>query len=92
MIDIIIPCYNAHKTLGITLNSIINQSIKDIINVILVDDCSNENYNYFVETYKMYLAVTIIKDICDYDSDNNTTIQELKRIILEKINEEKELK
>ena len=61
MIDIIIPCYNAHKTLGITLNSIINQSIKDIINVILVDDCSNENYNYFVETYKKYISIKEVK-------------------------------
>ena len=61
MIDIIIPCYNAHKTLGITLNSIINQSIKNIINVILVDDCSNENYNYFVETYKKYISIKEVK-------------------------------
>lgn len=52
MIDVIIPCYNAHKTLSRTLDSIVKQTIKDQLNILLVDDCSDEDYNSFVEKYK----------------------------------------
>ena len=58
MIDVIIPCYNAHNTLEITLNSIINQSIKDKIKVLLVDDCSDRNYQDIVYKYKKYIDIS----------------------------------
>lgn len=61
MIDIIIPCYNSHNTLKNTLNSIINQSIKDKIKVYLVDDCSDNNYNLFVEQYSKYIDIKEIR-------------------------------
>ena len=61
MIDIIIPCYNSHNTLKNTLNSIINQSIKDKIKVYLVDDCSDKNYNLFVEQYSKYINIKEIR-------------------------------
>lgn len=61
MIDIIIPCYNSHNTLKNTLNSIINQSIKDKIKVYLVDDCSDKNYNLFVEQYSKYIDIKEIR-------------------------------
>ena len=61
MIDIIIPCYNSHNTLKNTLNSIINQSIKDKIKVYLVDDCSDKNYNSFVEQYSKFIDIKEIR-------------------------------
>ena len=61
MIDIIIPCYNSHNTLKNTLNSIINQSIKDKLKVYLVDDCSDKNYNSFVEQYSKYIDIKEIR-------------------------------
>ena len=61
MIDIIIPCYNSHSTLKNTLNSIINQSIKDKLKVYLVDDCSDKNYNLFVEQYSKYIDIKEIR-------------------------------
>ena len=61
MIDIIIPCYNAHSTLDKTLQSIAIQSIKDKVNVLLVDDCSDNNYNDFVNQYKKYYNISEIR-------------------------------
>ena len=61
MIDIIIPCYNSHNTLKNTLNSIINQSIKDKLKVYLVDDCSDKNYNSFVEQYSKFIDIKEIR-------------------------------
>lgn len=42
-IDVIIPAYNAQKTITRTLSSIIMQSIKDDVNVIVVDDATPLN-------------------------------------------------
>ena len=51
MIDIIIPAYNAHSTIKKTLASIAMQkNIKDI-NVYVIDDCSEKDYN---ETYNLF--------------------------------------
>ena len=61
MIDVIIPCYNAHKTLSRTLDSIVKQTIKDQLNVLLVDDCSEENYNSFVDEYKDKIKISILR-------------------------------
>lgn len=51
MIDIIIPIYNARKTLEKTLMSISLQSIKDKLNVYLIDDASDENYDDIVNNF-----------------------------------------
>ena len=53
MIDIIIPAYNAHKTIGKTLCSIMLQSRRDLVNVYIVNDCSSTNYQEFVKNYKI---------------------------------------
>jgi len=61
MIDIIIPCFNAHSTLDKTLQSIVIQSIKDKVNVLLVDDCSEEKYDDFIDRYKKYFNIDILR-------------------------------
>ena len=52
MIDIIIPVYNARKTLELTLMSIKLQTIIDKINIYLIDDNSIENYDELLNKYK----------------------------------------
>ena len=61
MIDIIIPCYNAHNTLDKTLQSICVQSIKDKCKVLLVDDYSNKDYSDFIEKYKKYIDISVLR-------------------------------
>ncbi len=61
MIDIIIPCFNAHNSLPMTLNSIIIQSIKSKVKVLLVDDCSDHNYNDIVKKYSKYIDISEIR-------------------------------
>lgn len=59
-VDIIIPCYNTHSTLPRVLSSILTQTVKDEIKVILVDDASDEGYDDIVEHFKPFLDIDII--------------------------------
>lgn len=52
MIDLIIPIYNAQKTLEKTLMSIKLQTLLDKIKIYLIDDCSNESYEEILNKYK----------------------------------------
>ena len=61
MIDVIIPCFNSIKTLDKTLQSIVTQSIKDKINVLLIDDCSSCSYDSFIDLYSKYIKIKLIK-------------------------------
>ena len=61
MIDIIIPCYNTHQTLHKPLDSIVKQTMRNDIKVLLVDDCSDENYDSFIEEYKDRLNISVIR-------------------------------
>lgn len=49
-ISIIVPIYNVEKYLSQCLNSIINQTLKDI-EIICVDDCSNDNSAKILDEY-----------------------------------------
>lgn len=51
IIDIIIPCYNAHESLDKTLQSITEQSIVDKTKVLIVDDHSEKDYESFINKY-----------------------------------------
>lgn len=51
MIDLIIPIYNAKNTLDLTLMSIRMQTILNKINVYLIDDCSEDNYDKIINNY-----------------------------------------
>ena len=59
MIDLIIPIYNAEKTLDLTLMSIKMQTIVDKITVYLIDDCSEDNYeeiySYIFDMLRLFL-------------------------------------
>ena len=61
MIDIIIPAYNAHKTIKDTLASIaIQKNVKDL-NVYIIDDCSKTGYNKEYELFKDVLNLKIFR-------------------------------
>jgi glycosyltransferase involved in cell wall biosynthesis len=60
MIDVIIPCYNAHETLERTLLSIANQTIADKLQVILVDDKSDFGYEHIAEVFRGILNIKIL--------------------------------
>lgn len=61
MIDIIIPAYNAHSTIYRTLSSIAMQITKLKLNIIIVDDNSDENYDYLKEFFPS-LNIKIIRN------------------------------
>lgn len=60
-LDIIIPAYNAHNTIYRTLASILIQSNKDDINVLIVDDCSEKGYESFVDYYSQFYSISEMK-------------------------------
>ena len=49
-VSVIIPVFNKEKYLSTCINSIINQSLKDI-ELILIDDCSSDNSYTIMEEY-----------------------------------------
>ena len=70
MIDVIIPAYNAYDTIERTLKSIEKQTIKSLLKVYIVDDCSSRDYNY-------------LKDLFDLDNYDEAE-KELQSLIFRK--------
>ena len=60
VIDIIVPCYNAHGTLDRLLASIAMQTVKDDCIVYLVNDCSKKGYEEFQKRWADLLNIEII--------------------------------
>lgn len=61
MIDIIIPAYNSHKTIDLTLSSIAYQTITDELNVYIVNDASEKDYSDFVKYYSNFFKIKELK-------------------------------
>ncbi len=61
MIDIIIPAYNAHKTIKRTLASIAMQKNIKEINVIIIDDASKKDYNKIYELFKNFMNIKLFR-------------------------------
>lgn len=61
LFSIIIPCYNSGKTIRRTLESIVNQNMKDDIEVIIADDCSDISYINIIDSYKDRLNINYIE-------------------------------
>jgi glycosyltransferase involved in cell wall biosynthesis len=61
MIDLIIPAYNAHKTIGKAIESVIGQTFKEKIKITIVNDKSEKNYKEFVEKYKSEIEIQEIE-------------------------------
>lgn len=56
MIDVIIPAYNAHKTIEQTLTSIAFQSIVDKLNVYIINDYGKD-YKEIIEYYSNFMNI-----------------------------------
>lgn len=62
MINVIIPAYNAEKTIARALASLVAQSVqKGKFIVTVVDDASTDDTLKIVETFKQFLPIRIIK-------------------------------
>lgn len=61
MIDVIIPAYNAHETICETLFSIAMQSVKEKLNVYIVNDCSDNDYKKEVKKFSKVLNIKEVK-------------------------------
>lgn len=66
-VSVIIPVYNCDKYIGRTIESVINQSYKDL-NIVIIDDCSSDNslkiINDYVKKYPQKIKVEQMKDNC----------------------------
>ena len=61
MIDVIIPAYNAHDTINKTLISIAMQTIKDKLNIYVVNDNSSKDYENEINLFKDKLKIKELK-------------------------------
>lgn len=50
-VSIIVPVYNAENHLAVCLNSLVNQSLKEI-EIILINDCSSDGSRAIIDQYK----------------------------------------
>ena len=50
IVSVIIPVYNAERYISNTIESVLNQTYRDI-EIVLVDDCSNDNSKTIIEAY-----------------------------------------
>lgn len=60
MVNIIIPAYNAHKTIRQAIASVAIQDEQEKIKLTIVDDCSAEPYDYLLDDFK-YLNINILR-------------------------------
>ena len=61
MINVIIPAYNCHSTLGRTLSSLVAQTDANF-EVIIVDDCSTVDIKPIVDDYMSKLNIIYIRN------------------------------
>lgn len=60
-IDVIIPAYNAHRTIDATLRSIASQTYRKNLKVYIVNDGSEKDYDRFVKKYQSFLSIVELK-------------------------------
>ena len=82
MIDIIIPAYNAHKTILRTLGSILIQKELENIKVLIVDDFSDSDYSEIISKFKDLMNIQVVR------LDENSGPGTCRRIGLEKTDSE----
>lgn len=61
MVTVVIPAYNSARYIDKAIESVINQTYKDI-ELIVVDDCSTDNTIEVVEKYKGKIKLNIVKN------------------------------
>lgn len=58
---IIIPTWNAHKTIARTMGSIIQQTIADKLHIYIVNDADGTDYRYIANDFGKYVKITLIE-------------------------------
>lgn len=61
MLDLIIPCYNAHNTIDRLLQSICTQINRELIKVTLIDDASDETYYKLAIYYRQFIDINVLR-------------------------------
>lgn len=64
MVNIIMPTYNAHETIRQAIASIAMQDNLQNILVTIVDDCSDNPYDYLLKDYH-YINLEILRKPCN---------------------------
>ena len=59
-VNIIMPTYNAHKTIRQAIGSVVMQDDLDNILLTIVDDCSDEPYDYLLDDFH-YMNIEILR-------------------------------
>ena len=59
-VNIIMPAYNAHKTIRQAIGSVVMQDDLDNILLTVVDDCSDEPYDYLLDDFH-YMNIEILR-------------------------------
>ena len=62
MVDIIIPCYNAEKTLPRALASIVSQTNPEKCMVTVVDDCSTQDIKSICDKFSSFIKLQYIRN------------------------------
>jgi glycosyltransferase involved in cell wall biosynthesis len=57
MITVFIPAYNAHDFIDYGIMSLINQTIKDLIKVVIINDGSVKDYSLVVQKFSPYINI-----------------------------------
>lgn len=57
MITVFIPAYNAHDCIDYAIMSLINQTLKDFIKVVIINDGSVKNYSLVVQKFSPYINI-----------------------------------
>lgn len=60
-IDLVVPCYKCNKTLERLLASVLMQTIKNDIHIILVQDFDGENYSEIISNFNNMLDIELIQ-------------------------------
>lgn len=60
-VDLIMPAYNAHKTIVRTLSSIACQKVNFKYRLTIVDDCSENNYDKILNLFKNKIDINVIR-------------------------------
>ena len=61
-LSIVVPCYNEEKSIGGTIESLLNLNYPNLKKIIIVDDCSTDNSFAIIQKYaKKYPKIMLLK-------------------------------
>lgn len=61
VVDLVVPCYKGTPTLLRLLASVASQTMRQNINVIIVQDCDGEDYTELIEMFNKMLSIQLVQ-------------------------------